>query len=74
MARVAKKQSLKVISVGKTMNIISQIMRVMNQTVKKNSAKRKIYTMVKGQVLKIRIVGREVRKTHLVRKKVTIKV
>ena len=76
---------------------------IMNQTLKKNSAKRIVYIMVKGKIMKTRImniekmqmiqvmkqrlklkvkttgktektVGREVRKTHLVRKKVTINV
>jgi len=75
----------------------------MNQTVKKNSTKRIVYIMVKGKIMKTRIVniekmqmiqvmkqrlklkvkttgktkkivGREVRRTHLVRKKVTINV
>lgn len=103
MARVAKKQSLKVILVGKTMKTISPIMRVMNQTVKKKSDKRIVYMIVKGKILKTRTVsiakmkmmqvmkqrlrfrvktigktektmGREVKKTHIMRKKVTIKV
>ena len=59
MERATKKKNLKVISVGKTMRIMSQIMRVMNQTVKKNSAKRKIYMMVKGKILKTRTVSIE---------------
>ena len=57
--KVAKRQSLKVISVGKKMNIMIPIMRVMNQIVSKNSAKRIVYITVKGIFLKIRIVNIE---------------
>ena len=53
MAKAAKKQSLKVILVGQTMKIMSQIMNIMNKIVKNKSAKRN-HLMKKKMTITVR--------------------